>query len=93
MSTAGTCLGPVDAVNELGWRAPAAAKVSRDHCREYDPTTVRAGPTAVCLSIPIAWVVVAAMPIVIGEGWLDTRSGNDYLLTRRTRLGSIGAVL
>ena len=93
MATAGTHLGPVGAVSELIWLISAAVKISGDHCREYDPSTVRAGPSAVCPSSPLGWFVITASPIVIGEGWLDARSGNDYLLTGGTYLGSIEAVV
>jgi hypothetical protein len=93
LSTYATYLGPVGAVSELIWLASAAGKISRDHCRKYDPTTARAGPTAVCTNTPMGWLVIAASPIVIGEGCLDARSGNDYLLTGGTCLRSIGAIV
>jgi hypothetical protein len=92
LSTAGTYLGPVGAVSEMMWLASAAGKISRDPCREYDPTTTRAGLTAVCHIPPIRWLVTAASPIVIGEDCLNAKSGNDYLLTGGTLLGSFGAV-
>jgi hypothetical protein len=95
LKTVGTYLGPVGTISdsEYIWCVSAAPKVSRDHCGEYDPMTARAGPTAVCPNPLLAWLVIAASPIVIGEGWLDARSGNDYLLTGGTLLGSIGAVV
>jgi len=91
--TAGTFLGPVVAVSELIWCVSAAPKISCDHCREYDPRTARTGPTAICPKRPLGWLVTAASSIVIGDGWLDAWSGNDYLLTGRTLLGSIVAVV
>ena len=91
--TSGTHLGPVTTVSELIWLVPAAVKISRDYWRVYDPTTVWAGPTAVYPNPPLGWLVIAASPIVIGKGWLNTRSRNDYLLTGWTNLGSIGAVV
>ena len=91
--TAGAHLGPVGAISESIRHVSAAVKISSHHCREYDSTTVRAGPTAVCPNTPVGWLVTAASPIVIGEGWLDARSGNDYLLTGGSHLGSIGAVV
>ena len=91
--TFGTSLGPVGAVSEFMWPASAAGKTRAHHCREYDPTTAPAYPTAVLHSNPLGWYVTTALPITIGEGWLDARSGNDYLLTGRTHLGSIGAVV
>ena len=91
--TVGTYLGPVGPVSELTCVASAAGKISRDHCREYGPTTARAGQTAVSLNSPLGWLVIAASAIIIGKGWLNTRAGNDYLLTSGTHLGSIGAVV
>ena len=93
MITAGTYLGLVGAVIILIWFVTAAVKISRDHCRDYDPRTARAGPTAVYPNPPIVWWLIATSSIVIGEGWLNTRSGNDYLMTGRTFLGSIVAVM
>ena len=91
--TFGTSLGPVGAVSESIWPVSTAGKITRDHWRDYSPTTARASPTAVYHNNPLGWFVIAASPIVIGEGWLDARSRNDYLLTGGTRLGSIGAVV
>ena len=97
MLTARTFLGPFVlffvVVSELIRIVSAAGKIGRDHCREYNPITARTGPTAVCPKPPLRWLVTAASPIVIGEGWLDARSGNDFLFTGRTHLGSIGAVV
>ena len=91
MLTLGTYFSPVGAFSELIWLVSAAAKIIRDHCREYDPTTGWADPTTVCPNMPIIWLVTAESSIVIGEGWLNTRAGNDYLLTSGTHFGSISA--